>query len=47
MHSLPLYPGLKIGQIIFFEMSEEPDISYAKVGHYNNDNKVSASKVHP
>lgn len=47
MHSLPLYPGLKIGQIIFFEMSEEPNVSYAKVGHYNNDSKVSASKVHP
>jgi dCTP deaminase len=47
MHSLPLYPGLKIGQIIFFEMSEQPLKSYAEVGHYNNDIKVSASKVNP
>jgi dCTP deaminase len=47
MHSLPLYPGLKIGQIIFFEMSEKPLKSYAEVGHYNNDTKVSASKVNP
>lgn len=47
MHSLPLYPGLKIGQIIFFEMSAAPLVSYAQVGHYNNDTKVSGSKVNP
>ena len=47
MHSLPLYPGLKIGQIIFFEMSERPIKSYAVTGHYNNDKTVSGSKVHP
>jgi len=45
MHSLPLYPDLKIGQIIFFEMSEKPLKSYAETGHYNNDKTVSASKV--
>lgn len=47
MHSLPLYPGLKIGQIIFFEMSQKPLTSYAEVGHYNNDKTVSGSKVNP
>jgi dCTP deaminase len=47
MHPLPLYPNLKIGQIIFFEMSEVPLKSYSIVGHYNNDTKVSASKVRP
>lgn len=47
MHALPLYPGLKIGQIIFYWMSSEPNVSYAEVGHYNNDKTVSASKVHP
>ena len=47
MHSLPLYPGLKIGQIIFYWMSSEPNKSYAETGHYNNDKTVSASKVHP
>lgn len=45
MHSLPLYPGLKIGQIIFFKMSATPIKSYAETGHYNNDQKVSGSKV--
>ena len=33
MHSLPLYPGLKIGQIIFYWMSSEPNKSYAVTGH--------------
>lgn len=47
MHSLPLYPGLKIGQIIFFEMSKKPLKSYAETGHYNNDRTVSGSKVNP
>ena len=47
MHSLPLYPGLKIGQIIFYWMSSEPNKSYAVTGHYNNDKTVAASKVHP
>ncbi len=47
MHSLPSYPSLKIGQIIFFEMSEKPLKSYAETGHYNNDKTVSASKVNP
>ena len=45
MHSLPLYPDLKIGQIIFFKMNATPIKSYAEVGHYNNDQKVSGSKV--
>jgi len=46
MHSLPLYPGLKIGQIIFYWMSSEPNKNYAETGHYNNDTSVCASKVH-
>jgi dCTP deaminase len=45
MHALPLYPDLKIGQIIFFKMNATPFKSYAEVGHYNNDQKVSASKA--
>ena len=47
MHALPLYPGLKIGQMIFFEMESMPIMSYAQVGHYNNDTQVSASKQVP
>lgn len=41
---LPLYPGMKIGQIVFFKMSSIPVNSYSKVGRYNGDLKVSASK---
>jgi dCTP deaminase len=41
---LPLWPGLKIGQMVFFKMSAKPDVSYATVGHYNNDLTVMGSK---
>lgn len=44
LQSLPIYPGLKIGQMVFFRMSSKPALSYAAVGHYNNDKLVSASK---
>lgn len=44
LQSLPIYPGLKIGQMVFFRMSKRPALSYAQVGHYNNDKLVSASK---
>jgi dCTP deaminase len=36
LNPVPLYPGLLIGQIVFVRMEEKPDISYSKVGHYNN-----------
>jgi len=38
---LPLYPGLKIGQMVFYRMSAKPRASYA--GHYNNHDKVMGS----
>jgi len=41
---LPLYPGMKIGQMCFFRMSNQPVISYAKVGHYNQDLSTTGSK---
>jgi len=44
LQPLPIYPGLKIGQMVFFRMSTKPAISYADVGHYNNDVLVSPSK---
>ena len=31
-----LYPGLKIGQMVFHHMSNVPRRSYAQTGHYNN-----------
>ena len=44
LQPLPVYPGLKIGQMVFFRMSQRPALSYAQVGHYNNDKLVCASK---
>lgn len=44
LQPLPIWPGLKIGQMVFFRMSQRPALSYAQVGHYNNDKLVSASK---
>jgi len=42
-HPLPLYPGLKIGQMVFHEMSSVPAQSYALVGHYNDHLTVMPS----
>lgn len=39
-HPLPLYPNLKIGQMVFFRMSAVPLESYALTGHYNNHKTV-------
>ena len=39
-HRLPLYPGLKIGQMVFHRMSSTPARSYAVTGHYNNHLRV-------
>lgn len=41
--SLPLFPGLKIGQIIFYQ-TEVPNRHYGLTGRYNNDHTVMASK---
>lgn len=43
LHPLPLYPGLKIGQMVFLLLSGIPDISYAQVGHYNGQATVMPS----
>ena len=40
---LPLYPGLKIGQIIFHSCGV-PDCSYKETGRYNGATTVEASK---
>lgn len=44
-HPLPLYPNLKIGQIVFFRMSAVPLKSYALTGHYNNHKTVMPNIV--
>ena len=33
---IKLYPGLKIGQLVFHVMNNTPQHSYAETGHYNN-----------
>ena len=38
-----LWPGLKIGQIVFHCMSNVPQHSYAVTGHYNNHATVMPS----
>lgn len=41
--SLPIYTGMKIGQLIFHE-TETPDVSYAEVGRYNGYLTVQPAK---
>ena len=43
-YDLPLFPGLRIGQIIFMEMSQAPIKSYSETGRYNGDARVQSSK---
>jgi deoxycytidine triphosphate deaminase len=35
MHPIPLYPDMKIGQMIFHTMAGLPDRTYAATGRYN------------
>lgn len=42
-HPIPLYPNLKIGQMVFFKMSNIPIHSYAITGRYNEHNTVMSS----
>lgn len=39
-----LWPGMKIGQMVFHVMSEPPRRSYAITGRYNSDATVTGSK---
>lgn len=41
---VPLWPGMKIGQMIFHRLSGTPERTYAVTGRYNNDSTVSISK---
>lgn len=40
---LQLWPGMKIGQMVFFQMQGQPDRSYAVTGHYNAHLRVMPS----
>lgn len=43
--SLPLWPGMKIGQMVFLSLAGIPERTYAITGHYNNDISVTRSKT--
>lgn len=43
-HPLPIFPGLKIGQMKFLLVSGKVERSYAETGRYNADLGVTASK---
>lgn len=44
LHALPLWPGMRIGQMVFHRMSSLPEQSYRLTGRYNGDACVMASK---
>jgi dCTP deaminase len=43
-HSLPIWPGLRMGQMKFILVSGSVERSYAKTGRYNHDLAVTASR---
>ena len=45
MHPVAIWPGMRIGQIVFHRMSQTPAKDYSVTGHYNNDPTVTASKT--
>lgn len=44
LNALPIWPGLRIGQMKFLLVSGRPDRSYAECGRYNADLGVTASR---
>ena len=42
-HAIPLWEGLRIGQIVFHHMSQVPVKSYAETGHYLDHDRVMPS----
>lgn len=44
MHPIGIWPGMKIGQMVFHKMEGIPGRSYAITGRYNGDLAVTASK---
>ena len=44
LHAVPIWPGMRIGQMVFMKMSAAPAADYSIKGHYNNDLTVTPSK---
>ena len=43
-HNIALWPGMKIGQMVFHVIAGTPERTYAVTGRYNNDSIVTASR---
>jgi dCTP deaminase len=43
LHPVALWPGMKIGQMVFHRMAATPQRSYAVTGRYNNHTTVQES----
>lgn len=46
LHSVPIWTGMKIGQMTFERLAAPPEVSYAVKGHYNGDATTTASRGH-
>jgi dCTP deaminase len=44
LHYVPIWPGMKIGQMVFYLMAAPPELSYAVTGRYNGDAAVQGSR---
>ena len=44
LHAVPLWPGMRIAQIVFHKMSMLPGKSYSVTGRYQGDTAVQGSK---
>jgi len=42
-HSIALWPGLRIGQVVYHRIAGTPQRNYAEIGHYNNQPQVMPS----
>ena len=44
LHAVPIWPGMKIGQLVFSQMLAPPERSYAVTGRYQGDRTVMESR---
>lgn len=44
IHHVPIWPGMRIGQIVWHQLSSEPMVSYKDSGRYNFDSRVTQCK---
>ena len=44
LHEVPIWPGMRIGQIIFSQTTSMPLKTYMETGRYNNDKTVKGCK---